>query len=350
MRETHTPAGPASNGRRLCNVYYMPILTTRNRLLPLAFAFLAGLASAANPPYIQLVPASVSPGTCAPGGPTPAIAANLDLGAAGVYRYSPAYVVPYFFDDEGEFNLVWNQDATLFVSGYERVDGARVRMLLPVAPLASWYSGFGRLPEHTTLALRAAAYDASGRAAATSRITWDCTSGALLGVEHRGNAAAPIEARIVEFYSASLDHYFMTADAAEIAKLDAGQTSGWQRTGEAMKVTASPYESAVPVCRFYLPPGSGDSHFYSASAVECDDVHARFPAFVRESDSVFAATLPDLATGTCAAGLAVYRLWNARADTNHRYTANAAIKASMIARGYIAEGCGADGVAFCTSP
>jgi hypothetical protein len=350
MREYVQSRVPASHGRRLCNVYYMPILKSRNRLLPLALAFCAGLASSATPPYIQLVPAAVSPGTCASGGPTPQIAANIDLAAAGLYRYSPAYVLAQFFDDEGEFNVVWNQDATLLVSNYVRVDGTQVRMPLPLAPLATWYSGFGRLPEHTTLALRAAAYDASGRAVATSRITWDCTTGALLTVEHLGNAAAPIEARLVEYYHANLDHYFVTADVAEIAKLDAGQTSGWQRTGESMKVAASPYETAVAVCRFYLPPDSCDSHFYSASAAECDDVHARFPAFVRESDSVFAAALPDVATGMCASGFPVYRLWNARVDTNHRYTTSAAIKAAMIGRGYIAEGYGVDGVALCTLP
>ena len=349
MRETDIPADRSRTGTVLCNVYYMPILTTRNRLLPLVLALVAGTAPGATSPYIQLVPVSVSPGTCTSGGPTPQITANIDLGIAGLYRYSPAYVLPHFFDDEGEFNVLWNQDATLLVSNYLRVDGVHARMPLPLAPLESWYAGFGSVPEHTALALRVAAYDALGRAVATSRIAWDCTTGAILDIDHRGNAAAPIDAKLVEYFHANLAHYFMTADAAEMAKLDAGQTPGWKRTGEALSVTASPYAAAVAVCRFYLPPGSGDSHFYSASANECDEVHARFPAFLRESDAVFAAALPDLATGACATGLAVYRLWNARVDTNHRYTTSAAIKAAMMSRGYVAEGYGVDGVAFCTS-
>jgi hypothetical protein len=58
--------------------------------------------------------------------------------------------------------------------------------------------------------------------------------------------------------------------------------------------------------------------------------------------------LPD-ASGVCPnAWIAVYRLWNQRADSNHRYTTDAAIKASMIAKGYVAEGYGADAVALCS--
>ena len=118
MRETDIPADRSRTGTVLCNVYYMPILTTRNRLLPLVLALVAGTAPGATSPYIQLVPVSVSPGTCTSGGPTPQITANIDLGIAGLYRYSPAYVLPHFFDDEGEFNVLWNQDATLLVSNY----------------------------------------------------------------------------------------------------------------------------------------------------------------------------------------------------------------------------------------
>ena len=38
---------------------------------------------------------------------------------------------------------------------------------------------------------------------------------------------------VVEYYNATLDHYFITADPAEIALLDGGGLGGaWQRTGE----------------------------------------------------------------------------------------------------------------------
>jgi hypothetical protein len=43
----------------------------------------------------------------------------------------------------------------------------------------------------------------------------------------------------------------------------------------------------------------------------------------------------------------MYRLWNQRADSNHRYTTNPAIRDLMIQQGYIAEGYGPDAVAMC---
>jgi hypothetical protein len=181
-------------------------------------------------------------------------------------------------------------------------------------------------------------------------VTWDCTSGVILRIEHRGNAAAPIPARLIEYRHTKLDHYFVTADATEIALLDAGTRSGWERTEQFVDVTASPYGSAIAVCRFYVPPSLGDSHFYSASAQECADVHARFPGFVYESESVFAAALPDLQSGECSEGQSpVYRLWNGRSDSNHRYTTDPLTRVTMIARGYVAEGYGLYGVAFCAA-
>ena len=93
----------------------MPILTPRNRPFASLLAPILALTLA-----LRLTqPPRLTSSSCPPGsrrahataiGPTPAFAANIDLGHAGTYRYSPAFVVPYYFDDEGEFNLVWNQD------------------------------------------------------------------------------------------------------------------------------------------------------------------------------------------------------------------------------------------------
>ena len=47
--------------------------------------------------------------------------------------------------------------------------------------------------------------------------------------------------------------------------------------------------------------------------------------------------------------LPVYRLWNQRADSNHRYTTDPGIKAYMQSKNYVAEGYGADAVAMCTT-
>ena len=161
-------------------------------------------------------------------------------------------------------------------------------------------------------------------------------------------ANPPTKATVVEYYNATLDHYFVSALPDDIAALDSGTLKGWARTGHTFNAFAAAAPGTSPVCRFYLPPSSGDSHFYSASPAECAEVAAKFPAFVHESPEVMHIALPDLATGECPAGLArVYRLWNNRADSNHRYTADPAVKAAMVAQGYVAEGYGPDATIMC---
>jgi len=322
--------------------------------LPALRRGLAGvLALAALPatgaPYIALVAADQPPATCSGAGPTPVFTALVDLPPTTRYRFSTAFVVPYFFDDEGEFNLIWNQDATLLVSPYAHPGPAQGAVALPLPPLASWYAGFGEVPEHTELALRVAAYDEEGRTVATSRVTWDCTSGTVLSLEHRGNAIlAPSPVSVVEYYNASLAHYFMTAGPAEIADLDRGRHPGWARTGLQMRVLADAGTIAGSVCRFYLPPASGDSHFYSASDGECREVAARFPQFALETTTAFAVFPADAVAGSCASGTRpVYRAWNARTDSNHRYVTDRALRDTLVAQGYVAEGHGPDAVAFC---
>jgi hypothetical protein len=58
--------------------------------------------------------------------------------------------------------------------------------------------------------------------------------------------------------------------------------------------------------------------------------------------------MPDLTTGECAAGgVPVYRTWNGRADSNHRYMTSMALRDQMIAKRHIAEGYGPNNVALC---
>lgn len=166
---------------------------------------------------------------------------------------------------------------------------------------------------------------------------------------------------VFEFYNAELDHYFISGLQPDIDALDSGRIPGWKRTGPFDLFTAfdGPYKApgaagpAVPVCRFYIPPGS---HFFSASADECAAVARQNPQFILETPAAFYAWLPDLATGNCpefvpyATGFLfqpVYRLWNNRADTNHRYTVSLAIRTGLIAKGWVSEGYGPLGVAMC---
>ena len=167
--------------------------------------------------------------------------------------------------------------------------------------------------------------------------------------------------QVDEFYHAGLRHYFITADAAEKQLLDDGVHPGWQRTGESFKAHAAgskPGGSTSPVCRYYGDPLQGlDSHFYAASGktedtLECESVFVTFPsAWLLESDNVFQIHLPDTATGTCPGGtIPVYRLWNQRADSGHRYTTSEGIRDEMLVAGYRAEGYGREGVVMCAVP
>ena len=193
--------------------------------------------------------------------------------------------------------------------------------------------------------------------AAVANVASNCNNYASLSIPVRASGYAwPATTPIVEYYYAVLDHYFITANPAEIAVLDGEGPTGWVRTGRSFKAfpadsIALPTQVAKAVCRFYGSPAAGlDSHFYSAARDECDAVRQKFPdAWIFEGSDVFQMVFPDRTTGSCPDGtIPVYRLWNQRADVNHRYTTDPAVQAQMIAKGYVPEGYGASGVAMCT--
>jgi hypothetical protein len=163
-----------------------------------------------------------------------------------------------------------------------------------------------------------------------------------------GVAPPPRRMPAIEFYHPGLDHYFVAASMQDITDLDTGVHPGWIRTGYEFVVWDAATATAGPVCRYYIPPDYGDSHFFSASAYECSVVTTQFPLLVKESDAAFYIALPDAGTGACTIDeQPVYRLWNGRPDSNHRYTTSVDVKASMIGQGYVAEGYGPDAVAMC---
>jgi hypothetical protein len=175
----------------------------------------------------------------------------------------------------------------------------------------------------------------------------DPDSAAVLGAPVANGRTA------IEFHRASVDHYFVTSDSAEIAALDTGVFAGWARTGESFGVLPAGERGiarASPVCRYYGRPEAGlDSHFYSASPAECAAVAALYgQEWQLESPEVFVVALPDPSSGACPPGTSpVYRVLNGRRDANHRYVTSLATRATMLAAGWIAEGYGPDAVAMC---
>lgn len=164
-----------------------------------------------------------------------------------------------------------------------------------------------------------------------------------------GPPDAPGTVPVVEYRHAGFDHYFITSAPDEIAGLDAGAFAGWQRTGTGFRAWPSAAAGRSPICRFYLPPGYGDSHFFAADASECERVRVANPAFVLESEAAMHLAAPNPLSGNCAdpATQPVYRIWNRRPDTNHRYTTSPAVRDAMVAAGGVAEGYGPGAVAMC---
>lgn len=158
---------------------------------------------------------------------------------------------------------------------------------------------------------------------------------------------ATTPATVVEFYNAALDHYFITRLDDEIAKLDAGTViKGWTRTGETLKTYATAQAGTSPVCRYYIPPALGDSHFYGRGTDECAATAQKHPAFVLEDPAFMHMFLPT--AGTCPPGSTeVYRVFNNRSDASHRYTTDKAVRDQMVAKGWLAEGDGPDMVVMC---
>ncbi len=157
----------------------------------------------------------------------------------------------------------------------------------------------------------------------------------------------PPTAVAVEYYHAAFDHYFITAIADEIAKLDDGTFAGWARTGRSFKVFTTAGTGLSPVCRFFstaFAPKS--SHFYTASPSECTVVKAN--ADWQFEAEVFFVGVP-AADGSCAGGMVpVYRLYNngQGAAPNHRFTTELQVRSQMLDRQWVPEGQGV-GVTMC---
>jgi hypothetical protein len=126
----------------------------------------------------------------------------------------------------------------------------------------------------------------------------------LLGGIGGARAAEPT-ANAIEYYNASLNHYFMTANPVETTILDANvMFPGWQRTGVefAAYATAGDNPAALPVCRFFGTPGVGpNSHFYTADANECA-LTRQNPDWIFEAIAFWIPVPAVSGTGSCPAG------------------------------------------------
>jgi hypothetical protein len=158
--------------------------------------------------------------------------------------------------------------------------------------------------------------------------------------------ATPVPVTVVEFYNMGLDHYFITWVAQEISDLDTGVHKGWARTGYSFKTYTTAQTGTSPVCRFYIPPALGDSHFFGRGTAECDATGQKNPTFVNEDPAFMQMFLP--AAGVCPAGTTeIYRVFSNRSDANHRYMTDKSVRQMMVDKGWLAEGDGPNLVVMC---
>ena len=162
--------------------------------------------------------------------------------------------------------------------------------------------------------------------------------------------------RVVEYYNARVDHYFLTSNPDEMASIDDGKVGpGWVRTGYEFRAAAiNPRpgtlcsiggDCGVPVSRFHGTPGLGpNSHFFTLDTSEADGLKRPGSGWSFEG-AAFKIKAPD-SVGQCGATLVpVYRLYNNRwmfNDSNHRYVTSQELRGRMQAKGWIDEG-----VKFC---
>jgi hypothetical protein len=100
------------------------------------------------------------------------------------------------------------------------------------------------------------------------------------------------------------------------------------------------------VCRYYIPPDKGDSHFFGRGTAECDATGQKNPTFVLEDPAFMNMILP--MGGVCPAGTTnIYRVFSNRPDANHRYMTDKTVRDQMVAKGWVAEGDGPDLVVMC---
>jgi predicted dienelactone hydrolase len=149
----------------------------------------------------------------------------------------------------------------------------------------------------------------------------------------------PGERIVVEFRNDSLNHYFITAEPAESALLDAGVVvPGWQRTGFNFKAWSRDDSRGVPACRFFGTPGLGpNSHFYTISDYECWLTKGN-PYWTYEGIA-FNAEAP--AGEVCAANrVPVVRLYNngMGGQASHRFVTSHSEVREMVQRGWMVEG------------
>jgi len=146
----------------------------------------------------------------------------------------------------------------------------------------------------------------------------------------------------IEYYNASINHYFMTSFPEEAAALDIGvPVAGWTRTGKSFPTYSAPGADLAATCRFFGTPGRGiNSHFYTVIPEECALVKQN-PDWMFEAIAFYIAA-PDGPIQCPQYTRPVFRLYNngQGGQPNHRYTTSWSVISLMQSQGWWIEGVG----------
>jgi hypothetical protein len=88
---------------------------------------------------------------------------------------------------------------------------------------------------------------------------------------------------------------------------------GWSRTGATFRTFTAAQPATSPVCRFYIPPALGDSHFFGRGTLECESTAIKFPGLVLEDPAFMHLSLPQ--QGACRPGPSTSTACSATAQT-----------------------------------
>jgi Repeat of unknown function (DUF5648) len=182
-----------------------------------------------------------------------------------------------------------------------------------------------------------------------------------LSVNRKGTlcfaALGPVpKKRVLEFFNTNLQHYFYSADSAEIEMIARGGVgTGWQKTGESFGVFSQDsfdcYGTSY-VARFYAP--SQNSHFFTMDRSECGGLINPSSAWGPEGIAFTASPSQSNScehlnrVGEPKAYVPLYRLYNNRFafdDSNHRFTTSQRTVDTMVTQKWTSEG-----VAMCVQP
>ena len=154
-------------------------------------------------------------------------------------------------------------------------------------------------------------------------LTWATSAGAFIVGTY---------VSVVEYVNEATGRYMLLRNGSTWLD-DGGDGGRWTRTGHVFSVFESfgpGFDS--PVCRFYSP--AFNAHFFTPYPAECEALKSTGSGWVFEGEE-FRTPLPN--AGACG-GVVVRRLFDGVAD--HRYSADAATIAKMLARGWVDEGIG----------